>query len=182
MEDNFDLRKFLKEQEINENNNLNTNYQKRFNMIVSKLKNAKSEKDLDIIHTDIVLLPKKVTNIFINKLIDMGLANREEDGKYSLSYDDGLDESRLNENKVNESENNYDFLIGRTVTIHDIMDGGDDEEMATIVKVEDTPSGSHKLSFEDGSDAILFHPREWEGFINGNMAVLHPDEVMIELN
>ena len=42
-----------------------------------------------------MLLPKKLTKIFIDKLIDMGLADREEDGKYSLSYDDGLDEENI---------------------------------------------------------------------------------------
>jgi hypothetical protein len=44
-----------------------------------------------------MLLPKKLTKIFIDKLVNMGLANREGEGKYSLDYDDGLDESNLKE-------------------------------------------------------------------------------------
>ena len=76
------------------NNTLNQNMQKQFNMIVSSLKRAKSEKDIDQVHTDLILLPKKLTKIFIDKLVDMGLANKEEEGKYSLNYDDGLDESK----------------------------------------------------------------------------------------
>ena len=68
--------------------------QKQFNMIVNALKRAKSEKDIDQVHTDLILLPKKLTKIFIDKLVDMGLANKEEEGKYSLNYDDGLDESK----------------------------------------------------------------------------------------
>lgn len=76
----------------NENIHLNPNMQKQFNMIVSALKRAKSEKDIDQVHTDLILLPKKLTKIFIDKLVDMGLANKEEEGKYSLNYDDGLDE------------------------------------------------------------------------------------------
>jgi peptide subunit release factor 1 (eRF1) len=78
----------------NENNTLNPNIQKQFNMIVSTLKKAKSQKDIDQVHTDIMLLPKKLIKIFIDKLVNMGLANREEEGKYSLSYEDGLDEDK----------------------------------------------------------------------------------------
>jgi hypothetical protein len=71
----------------NENNTLNPNMQKQFNMIVSALKRAKSEKDIDQVYTNLILLPKKLTKIFVEKLVNMGLANKEEEGKFSLSYD-----------------------------------------------------------------------------------------------
>jgi len=70
----------------NKNNTLSSNMQKQFNMIVSALKRAKSEKDIDQVHTDLILLPKKLTKMFIDKLANMGLANKEGEGKYSLSY------------------------------------------------------------------------------------------------
>ena len=105
--DNFDAKKWLVENKITFQSRLNEdevslspNMQKQFDMIVSALKKAKSEKDLSQVHTKLMLLPKKLTKIFIDKLIDMGLADREEDGKYSLSYDDGLDESKLNEGET----------------------------------------------------------------------------------
>ena len=79
---------------------LNPNMQKQFNMIVSALKKAKSQEDIDQVHSNLMLLPKKLTKIFIDKLVNMGLANREGEGKYSLDYDDGLDESKLDEGKV----------------------------------------------------------------------------------
>jgi len=83
-----------------ENNALSPNMQKQFNMIVSALKRAKSQEDIDQVHSNLMLLPKKLTKIFIDKLVNMGLANREGEGKYSLDYDDGLDESKLDEGKV----------------------------------------------------------------------------------
>jgi len=79
---------------------LSPNMQKQFNMIVSALKKAKSQEDIDQVHSNLMLLPKKLTKIFIDKLVNMGLANREGEGKYSLDYDDGLDESKLDEGKV----------------------------------------------------------------------------------
>ena len=100
--DNFDAKKWLVENKITFQSRLNEdevslspNMQKQFDMIVSALKKAKSEKDISQVHTKLMLLPKKLTKIFIDKLIDMGLADREEDGKYSLSYDDGLDEENI---------------------------------------------------------------------------------------
>jgi hypothetical protein len=84
----------------NEDNALSPKMQKQFNMIVSALKKAKSEKDIARIHTNLMLLPKKLTKLFIDKLVNMGLADKEGDGQYSLSYDDGLDESKLDEGKV----------------------------------------------------------------------------------
>ncbi len=72
---------------------LSQELQKQFNMIVNRLKKTKSEEDLNFIYTDIVLLPKKLTKIFFDKLIGMGLAEKVEDGKVALYYDDGLDES-----------------------------------------------------------------------------------------
>ena len=93
-------RKMMEVLDENEDNALSPKMQKQFNMIVSALKKAKSEKDIARIHTDIMLLPKKLTKIFINKLVNMGLADKEGDGQYSLSYDDGLDESKLDEGKV----------------------------------------------------------------------------------
>jgi hypothetical protein len=74
--------------------------QKQFNMIVSALKRAKSQEDIDQVHSNLMLLPKKLTKIFIDKLVNMGLANKEGEGKYSLDYDGGLDESKLDEGKV----------------------------------------------------------------------------------
>lgn len=79
---------------------LSPSMQKQFNMIVSALKKAKSQEDIDQVHSNLMLLPKKLTKIFIDKLVNMGLANREGEGKYSLDYDDGLDESKLDEGKV----------------------------------------------------------------------------------
>jgi hypothetical protein len=93
-------RKMMEVLDENEDNVLSPKMQKQFNMIVSALKKAKSEKDIKRVHTDIMLLPKKLTKIFINKLVNMGLADKEGDGQYSLSYDDGLDESKLDEGKV----------------------------------------------------------------------------------
>ena len=92
----------LDESNLNEveNNTLSPNMQKQFNMIVSALKRAKSQEDIDQVHSNLMLLPKKLTKIFIDKLVNMGLANREGEGKYSLDYDDGLDESKLDEGKV----------------------------------------------------------------------------------
>ena len=70
---------------------LSPKIQKQFNMIVSAIKKAKSEEDINNIHTDIILLPKKLTKLFIDKLVNMGLADREGNEQYSLSYNDGLD-------------------------------------------------------------------------------------------
>jgi hypothetical protein len=91
-----ELRQIIKEEISNvlnkneaENKTLSPNMQKRFNMIVSKLKKAKSEKDLSWIMSDIVLLNNnKVEKIFIDKLIDMDLAVKNNDGSYSLYYND----------------------------------------------------------------------------------------------
>ena len=103
--DNFDAKKWLVENKITFQSRLNEdevslspNMQKQFDMIVSALKKAKSEKDLSQVHTKLMLLPKKLTKIFIDKLIDMGLADREEDGKYSLSYDEENIADFLNNN------------------------------------------------------------------------------------
>jgi hypothetical protein len=106
--DNFDASKWLTENKIttqsrlneDENNTLSPNMQKQFNMIVSALKRAKSQEDIDQVHSNLMLLPKKLTKIFIDKLVNMGLANKEGEGKYSLDYDGGLDESKLDEGKV----------------------------------------------------------------------------------
>jgi len=105
--DNFNASKWLVENKVTFQSRLNENeaylspdMQKQFNMIVSRLKKVKSKEDLNFIYTDIVLLPKKLTKIFFDKLIDMGLAEKVEDGKVALYYDDGLDESKLDEGKV----------------------------------------------------------------------------------
>ena len=112
--DNFDTSKWLTENKITTQSRLNEDeaylspsMQKQFNMIVSALKKAKSEEDIDRVHSDIILLPKKLTKIFIDKLVNMGLADREGEGKYSLSYDDGLDESRLNEDDMQNISSTY---------------------------------------------------------------------------
>ena len=70
--DNFNASKWLVENKITTQSRLNENepylspdMQKQFNMIVSRLKKVKSEKDLNFIYTDIVLLPKKLTKIFL---------------------------------------------------------------------------------------------------------------------
>jgi hypothetical protein len=105
--DNFDASKWLVENKVTFQSRLNEDeaylspsMQKQFNMIVSALKKAKSQEDIDQVHSNLMLLPKKLTKIFIDKLVNMGLANREGEGKYSLDYDDGLDESKLDEGKV----------------------------------------------------------------------------------
>ena len=102
--DNFDATKWLVENKVTFQSRLNEDeaylspsMQKQFNMIVSTLKKAKSQEDIDQVHSNLMLLPKKLTKIFIDKLVNMGLANREGEGKYSLDYDDGLDESNLKE-------------------------------------------------------------------------------------
>ena len=95
-------RKMMEVLDENEDNALSPKMQKQFNMIVSALKKAKSEKDIDQVHTDLMLLPKKLTKIFINKLVNMGLAEKEGDEQYSLSYDDGLDEAKKMMQILNE--------------------------------------------------------------------------------
>ena len=90
-----ELRQIIREEikkvvDENENTMLSPQIQKQFNMIVTRLRKAKSQEDIGKVHTDIMLLPKKLTKIFIDKLISMGLAKREGEGEYSLSYDDGL--------------------------------------------------------------------------------------------
>ena len=73
---------------------LSPKIEKEFNMIINKLKKAKSEKDLDLVYTDIVLLPnKKLIKILVKKLIDMGLANDEGNDKFSLYYDGDVKET-----------------------------------------------------------------------------------------
>jgi hypothetical protein len=80
--------------EINENetlkgfaqNPLSPNMQKQFNMIVSALKKAKTEEEVDKIYYKIVMLPNKVSKIFFDKLVDMGLAEYEGEG-ISLNFD-----------------------------------------------------------------------------------------------
>ena len=70
--------------------NLSPKMEKRYNMIVSNLRKAKSEKDIDRIYSNhIVLLPKKVKNIICDRLINIGLAEKSDDNIYLL-YDDGL--------------------------------------------------------------------------------------------
>jgi len=70
--------------------NLSPKMEKRYNMIVSNLRKAKSEKDTDRIYSNhIVLLPKKVKNIICDRLINIGLAEKSDDNIYLL-YDDGL--------------------------------------------------------------------------------------------
>ena len=90
-----EISKVLKE---DQNNTLNPNMQKRFNMIVNDLKKAKSVKDTNKVAQSIMLLPKKVSTIVVDKLIDMGLASKEENG-FGLYYDDDT----INENKINNS-------------------------------------------------------------------------------
>ena len=70
-------------------NNLSPKMEKRYNMIVSNLRKAKSEEDTDRIYSNIVLLPKKVYDIVFNRLISIGLAEKSDDGM-CLFYDDGL--------------------------------------------------------------------------------------------
>ena len=116
-------RKMMQILNENEDNALSPKMQKQFNMIVSAIKNAKSEKDIDRIHTNLMLLPKKLTKIFINKLVNMGLADKEGDGQYSLSYDDGLDEAKKMMKILNEN-----LSVGQA--IKDV-----EGEDATILKV-----------------------------------------------
>ena len=71
-------------------NNLSPKMEKRYNMIVSNLRKAKSEEDTDRIYSNhIVLRPKKVKNIIYDRLINIGLAEKSDDNIYLL-YDDGL--------------------------------------------------------------------------------------------
>jgi len=102
-------RKMMQILNENEDNALSPKMQKQFNMIVSAIKNAKSEKDIDRIHTNLMLLPKKLTKIFINKLVNMGLAEKEGDEQYSLSYDDGLDEAKKMMKILNEENEENDL-------------------------------------------------------------------------
>lgn len=51
---------------------LNPNMQKRFDMVVNALKKSKSEEDVSWVYTDLMLLPKKLRKIFIDKLVSMG--------------------------------------------------------------------------------------------------------------
>ena len=67
-------------------NTLSPNMQKQFNMIVSALKKAKTEEEVDKIYYKIVMLPNKVSKIFFVKLVDMGLAEYEGEG-ISLNFD-----------------------------------------------------------------------------------------------
>jgi hypothetical protein len=60
--------------------------QKQFDMIVSALKKAKTEEEVDKIYYKIVMLPNKVSKIFFDKLVDMGLAEYEGEG-ISLNFD-----------------------------------------------------------------------------------------------
>ena len=85
---------FSNPDEINENetlkgfaqNTLSPNMQKQFDMVVSALKKAKSEEEVDKIYYKIVMLPNKVSKIFFDKLVDMGLAEYEGEG-ISLNFD-----------------------------------------------------------------------------------------------
>ena len=85
---------FSNPDEINENktlkgfaqNTLSPNMQKQFDMIVSALKKAKTEEEVDKIYYKIVMLPNKVSKIFFDKLVDMGLAEYEGEG-ISLNFD-----------------------------------------------------------------------------------------------
>jgi hypothetical protein len=110
--DNFDPSKWLVENKItnqsrlneNEHKTLSPNMQKQFNMIVSALKKAKTEKEVDNTYYKIVMLPNKVSKIFFDKLVDMGLAEKTEDGKVALYYNDELDESNLNEDALSQEK------------------------------------------------------------------------------
>jgi hypothetical protein len=64
---------------ITENNDtetpsLNPSMQKRFDMMVNALKKSKSEEDVSRVYTNLMLLPKNLRKIFIDKLVSMGWA------------------------------------------------------------------------------------------------------------
>ena len=63
--DNFDASKWLVENKVTFQSRLNEDeaylspsMQKQFNMIVSALKKAKSQEDIDQVHSNLMLLPK----------------------------------------------------------------------------------------------------------------------------
>ena len=67
-------------------NPLSPKMQRQFDMVVSALKKAKTEEEVDKIYYKIVMLPNKVSKIFFDKLVDMGLAEYEGEG-ISLNFD-----------------------------------------------------------------------------------------------
>jgi hypothetical protein len=149
--DNFDASKWLVENKVTFQSRLNEDeaylspsMQKQFNMIVSALKKAKSQEDIDQVHSNLMLLPKKLTKIFIDKLVNMGLANREGEGKYSLDYDDGLDESKLN-----EGSDTYPFQADpETIALYDRIASKLEGTISMVASKLEIPKSDIRISLD----------------------------------
>lgn len=173
--DNFNPAKWLVENKLTTQSRLNENeaylspdMQKQFNMIVSALKRAKSDEDIDRVHSDIILLPKKLTKIFIDKLVNMGLADRVGEGKYSLSYDDGLDENKITtQYKLNESKLNENKIPGVNIEVlEDYVElSGDSGDYAGFIEDNGTISFSIIYEDEDDRDGMEFDDENWKDIL-----------------
>ena len=149
--DNFDSSKWLVENKVTFQSRLNEDeaylspdMQKQFNMIVSALKRAKSDEDLSQVHTSLMILPKKLTKIFIDKLVNMGLADREGDGKFSLYYDDGLDESKLN-----EGSDTYPFQAdSETIALYDRIANELEGTISMVASKLEIPKSDIRISLD----------------------------------
>lgn len=83
------------------------------------------------------------------------------------------------------TQNAHD-LVGKKVDIIDIAEPSSESDpdvrTVTITRFREKDSGRHEFDFDDGTDAILFAPEEWETFLGGDPVTLHPDEVLMQLD
>ena len=87
---------------------------------------------------------RKLTKIFIDKLVNMGLADREGEGKFSLYYDDGLDESKLN-----EGSDTYPFQAdSETIALYDRIANELEGTISMVASKLEIPKSDIRISLD----------------------------------